>query len=266
MSELKSTTRIRASDPKIIEALYTPLLKKADFGNITPFPEFFKRFTDSSVRLSPKLWDEFSGFLGNYKTNPVYFEVNNFGYHEVTKITHFDGSRLSEHEATNLVADFFINVVRYPNNYPKSSMLIDRHSDRSSTPYQRYFPDMIASLALTDSLNFKEWLLKNIGSQSNAFNTNYDPRDDSETITFDTLGLHPKQLLITLSKLFPETTISIQYTTNELIRHCGYYSLKNGKVLSEENETTNPDLNWLDFSYYLLYGTAYDDYHTSNLT
>lgn len=99
------------------------------------------------------------------------------------------------------------------------------------------------------------WSIANWGTKWNA----YDSERLSDTkVQFDTAWSHPALVIIALSFLFPEDTISVIYADEDLGYNLGEYTIRNGTYLCEALFVEgSPDA--LDFAASIKYNKTYQE-------
>lgn len=75
-----------------------------------------------------------------------------------------------------------------------------------------------------------DWCCKNWGTKWNSSGALIV---DDNTYEFDTAWSTPYEVLVELSKQFPNSTISVDYADEDIGNNCGSYVLKNGELLEE---------------------------------
>lgn len=97
-----------------------------------------------------------------------------------------------------------------------------------------------------------EFAEQNWGTQHNAYTTYLD--DGCGEVWFETTWNFPLQLIIELSKRFPNETLSLSYAEPNDASHCGELELKNGKVILHdcaenwESLSANEKARWSSFA------------------
>lgn len=114
------------------------------------------------------------------------------------------------------------------------------------------------ALSLEDEIRLQgrdwyTWSIANWGTKWNA----YDSEHPSDTkVQFDTAWAHPALVIIALSSLFPEDTISVKYADEDLGYNLGKYTIRNGVYLTEDLFVEgSPDA--LDFASQIKHGMSY---------
>ena len=83
-----------------------------------------------------------------------------------------------------------------------------------------------------DVEDWYDWRCENWGTKWNSSGALIV---DDNTYEFDTAWSTPYEVLVELSKQFPNSTISVDYADEDIGSNCGSYVLKNGELLEETN-------------------------------
>lgn len=75
-----------------------------------------------------------------------------------------------------------------------------------------------------------DFALANWGTEWNAYSQEIE---DETCISFNTAWYHPKPVIATLSKKFPQETIKVEFASEDIGSNCGFYIIKNGDVTNE---------------------------------
>lgn len=83
-----------------------------------------------------------------------------------------------------------------------------------------------------------DWCCKNWGTKWNSCNACLV---DENTYEFDTAWGTPIEVLVALSKQFPNTTIEVDYADEDIGANCGTYAVKNGKIIKDIDRSGDID-------------------------
>ena len=112
------------------------------------------------------------------------------------------------------------------------------------------------SLSLTGFSDPISWSYANWGTKWNG----YDFSEVEPTlIRFSTAWSYPTPVLVELSKKFPDDEISVQYADEDIGSNCGYFTLKDGEMITYASDDDDIEINWEDFASQLIHGVSYEE-------
>ncbi len=106
--------------------------------------------------------------------------------------------------------------------------------------------DLFRSLPITEKMqkeykekfgadNWYDWQVSNWGTKWNA----YEVFKDKKCIEFQTAWSTPLPIIVKISSLIPDTDISVEFADEDIGGgNCGSYTARNGKIIAEEQGTT----------------------------
>ena len=95
-----------------------------------------------------------------------------------------------------------------------------------------------------------DWNIQHWGTKWNA----YDVTLEDNTVTFNTAWSHPTEILLALSRLYPEAEFSCVYADEDHGANCGEINYQNGSIIHENIAPHHSDMDtierdkWLDFA------------------
>jgi len=81
------------------------------------------------------------------------------------------------------------------------------------------------------SISWYDWSTENWGTKWNAYSQN-DERNTEDTIHFQTAWSSPVDLIIELSKQFPNVTLFLDYADEDSGSNTGKFEIKGGEVVT----------------------------------
>lgn len=250
-------------DPKdtaVIEALINEK-GELDFEKIVPMPKIFERFGGAVPCLDGGLYDDFHCFIqmrniDSPKSEKIKFVVQHvFLGKEPVSLTKGNNTALTESEVENLTTEFFDMIERLPEVYHKTHRVIAKSGEFRDNKVA--LTNELVCLALTGEKDPLSWARKYWGTKWNGYDEFINI--DKTSITFDTAWTSPFALIKALSKKFPTAEISVNYASEDLGSHCGYYLMLNGEIVMGEN-SDNDDGDWLEFASQLKFGISYQEF------
>lgn len=219
-----------------------------DFEKLLPRPAIYERFGEGVSYIDQELMA--LGVYAQEKTNyKVTFARNIIGEKCIDSLKKENGEPLQEHEVRELVraAEPFIAriLARDRGNSNEVKVHVDALVLQALCLSQTGFPDPIS------------WSYANWGTKWNG----YDFSEVEPTlIRFSTAWSCPTPVLVELSKKFPDDEISVQYADEDIGSNCGYFTLKDGEMITYASDDDNDfETNWEDFASQLVYGVSYEE-------
>jgi hypothetical protein len=108
--------------------------------------------------------------------------------------------------------------------------------------------------------NWYTWSIENWDTKWNAYSVAWD----FDTLYFQTAWSTPAPVLIELSKKFPDTEIKVEYADEDFGSNCGIVIYKNGEIISERTNKSEPEYPWVVLAEKLYYEVSYQHEYIEN--
>lgn len=143
---------------------------------------------------------------------------------------------------------FVVEDEKYQEEYAKYLAEKDKEHSFARMPITRKMQVDYLNRFGADS--WYEWSLKNWDTKWNS----YSHKVEGDTITFETAWSHPDIIIRTLSEMFPDVTMEVEFADEDIGSNLGKYYIVNGEahmIPIEDEERFAIELNGYDYDEYM---------------
>lgn len=242
------TTTVNAR-PEIINSLLNEE-KNVDFSKISPYPKNFSYNHNGVYCNAEDLATMFFKFEKEESPLLVGFQINK--------------ERELFDKMPNDLKPFIHDVERLEEKQFEGFLELIETNKENLFPDRNYhdayyqFIDMLKNKYHTGYYNSMDFQREEWGTKWNAYN---DEIIDAENIKFETAWNTPFNIIVKLSKKYPEDIIKVSYANEDLGFGCGYFEMKDGKEITEKSDhapnydqsTDEEKTQWRKFAFELIH-------------
>ena len=135
---------------------------------------------------------------------------------------------------------------------PLQELVLERHDEFRPGPNGETLGDYFKNIEEHGYTTWYEWCIAKWGTKWNA----YSQSEEDDHISFQTAWSTPFPVMLTLSEMYPDVELIVEYADEDYGSNCGMYRLKAGELVEEDIPEGDEAQKWACN----MWGDDYDEW------
>ena len=239
------TLTVITANPSVLNAIINSTTKQVDLNLIEQLPQLLVDF-ETIEPIENKVINEYYQYIQHERPDLSAEIVFEYMRYKITRFEKADGGLLTESQVKEICTDFYKKVLARTEEtkdywFSYQDFYILQEVALNALIHE------LTCVALYGCIRALDWKKTHWGTYGESTNTVLQ----GDSISFMNAGLSPNQAIFTLSKKFPNETLTVKHASENKGYHCGHYTVKNGVItIVEKTEKSRKDKEnyWFDFA------------------
>jgi len=243
------TLTVITANPSVLNAIINSTTKQVDLNLIEQLPQLLVDF-ETIEPIENKVINEYYQYIQHERPDLSAEIVFEYMRYKITRFEKANGSLLTESQIKEICTDFYKKVLARTEETKDYWFSYQDFYVLQEVALNALIHELTC-VALYGCIRTIDWKKTHWGTYGESTNTVLK----GDSIAFTNAGLSPNQAILTLSKKFPNETLTVKHASENKGYHCSHYAVKNGVMTvfeTTEQGRNDKENYWFDFATALL--------------